>query len=114
GRFRVALFRASSPRPCRCRAYRPTATSGRRRRWHMRSDRAAFGNAGGDDVLGEIARGIGGRAVDLGRVLAGEGAAAGRGVAAIGVDDDFAASEAAVPVGAADYEIAGRIDQEIT
>src|SRR5262249_46631952 len=52
---------------------------------------AAFGNAGGDDVLGEMARGIGRRAVALGRILAGESAAAVGGVAAIGVDDDLAA-----------------------
>ena len=72
--------------------------------------RAAVGEAGGDDVLGEIARGIGGRAVDLGRVLAGEGAAAVRRRAAVGVDDDLAAGEAAVAVGAADEELAGRVD----
>ena len=72
--------------------------------------RAAVGEAGGDDVLGEIARGIGGRAVDLGRVLAREGAAAMRGRAAIGVDDDLAAGEAAIAVGAADDELAGRVD----
>ena len=63
-----------------------------------------------DDVLGEIARGVGGRAVDLGRVLAGEGAAAMRGRAAIGVDDDLAAGQAAIAVRAADDELAGRID----
>ena len=73
-------------------------------------DRAARGEAGGDDVLGEIARDIGGRAVDLGRVLAREGAAAVRGRAAIGVDDDLAAGEAGVAVGAADLEAAGRVD----
>src|SRR4051794_18230783 len=44
--------------------------------------RAAAGKAGGDDVLGEIARGIGGGAVHFGRILAGEGAAAMRGGAA--------------------------------
>ena len=36
-----------------------------------------------------------------------------RGIAAIGVDDDLAAGEAAVAVGAADHEIAGRVDQEV-
>ena len=72
--------------------------------------RAAVGETGGDDVLGEIAGGVGGRAVDLGRVLAGEGAAAMRSRAAIGVDDDLAAGEAGVAVGAADEELAGRID----
>ena len=72
-----------------------------------------FGEAGRDDVLGEIARRISGRAVDLGRVLAGERAAAMRRVAAVGVDDDLAAGEAAIAVRAADDEIAGRIDQEV-
>ena len=73
-------------------------------------DRAAIGEAGGDDVLGEVARGIGGRAVDLGGVLAREGAAAMRGRAAIGVDDDLAAGEAGVAIGPADDELAGRVD----
>ena len=73
-------------------------------------DGAALGEARGDDVLGEVARGIGGRAVDLGRVLAAERAAAVRGRAAIGVDDDLAAGEAGVAVGAADLEAAGRVD----
>ena len=45
----------------------------------------------GDDVLGRIARHIRGAAVDLGRVLAAEGAAAVAGVAAVGIDDDLAA-----------------------
>ncbi len=70
--------------------------------------RAAIGEACSDDVLGEIAGGVGGRAVDLGRVLAGERAAAVRGRAAVSVDDDLTAGEAAVAVGAADEELAGR------
>ena len=73
-------------------------------------ERAAIGEAGGDDVLGEIARRIGGRAVDLGRVLAGEGAAAVRRRAAVSVDDDLAPGQAAVAVRAADDELAGRVD----
>src|SRR5438270_4938065 len=46
--------------------------------------RAAVGETGRDDVLGDVARGIGGRTVDLGRILAGKRAAAVRGCAAIG------------------------------
>jgi hypothetical protein len=76
-------------------------------------DRAALGEPSGDDVLGEIARGIGGGAVDLGRVLAGEGAAAMRRGAAIGVDDDLAAGQPGIAVGTADDEAPGRIDVEV-
>src|SRR5260370_29710031 len=71
--------------------------------------RAALGEAGGDDVLGEIARGIGCGAVDLGRVLAGERTAAMRGRAAIGVDDDLAAGQTGIAVGTADVEFSGGI-----
>src|SRR5262249_25477427 len=73
-------------------------------------DRAAAREPCCDDVLGEIARGISCRAIDLGRVLAGEGAAAMRGRAAISVDDDLSAGEAGVAVGTADKEAAGGID----
>ena len=73
-------------------------------------DRAARGEAGGDDVLGEVAGDIGGRAIDLGRVLAAERAAAVRGRAAIGIDDDLAAGQPGVAVGSADLEAAGRVD----
>ena len=72
--------------------------------------RAAVGEAGRHDVLGEIARRVGGRAVDLGGVLAREGAAAVRSRSAVGVDDDLAAGQPAVAVGAADEELARRID----
>src|SRR6202040_3803617 len=48
--------------------------------------------------------------VDLGGVLAGEGAAAMRRRPAIGIDDDLAAGEAAVAVRPADHELAGGVD----
>src|SRR5256885_11886199 len=57
----------------------------------------AFGRESrGDDVLGDVTRGVSCRAVDLGRVLAGECAAAVRRRAAVGVHDDLAAGEPAV------------------
>ncbi len=66
--------------------------------------------ARGDEVLGDVARHVGGRAIDLRRVLAGEGAAAVTAVAAVGVDDDLAAGQARVAVRSADDELAGRVD----
>ena len=62
-------------------------------------DLAAVGEPGGDHVLGDVAGRIGGRAVDLGGILAREGAAAVAGGAAVGVDDDLAAGEAGVAAG---------------
>src|SRR5262249_28479153 len=56
-------------------------------------DRAAIGNARGNDVLCEIARGIRSRAIDFGRILAGERTAAMWRRTAIGVDDDLAPCE---------------------
>src|SRR4029453_6699415 len=67
-------------------------------------DLAALGQAGRDHVLGHPADGVGGRPVDLGRVLAGEGAAAVAGHAAVGVDDDLAAGGGGGGVGAAQLE----------
>src|SRR5690606_31193296 len=69
------------------------------------------GEARRDDVLGDVARRVGGRAVDLAGVLAGEGTAAVRAGAAVGVDDDLAAGEAAVALRAAHHEATGRVDQ---
>ncbi|KAG0773045.1 hypothetical protein G6F22_015217 [Rhizopus arrhizus] len=69
--------------------------------------------AGGHNVLGHVARGVGGRTVDLGRILARERAAAVRACAAVGVDDDLAAGQAAIALRAADDEAAGRVDQEL-
>ncbi|OMP13799.1 hypothetical protein COLO4_00928, partial [Corchorus olitorius] len=67
--------------------------------------------AGRHHVLGDVAGGVGGRTVDLGRVLAGERAAAVRRGAAVGVDNDLAAGQAAVALRTADDEAAGRVDQ---
>ena len=75
-------------------------------------DLGAVGEPGGDDVLGHVAGRVGGRAVDLGGVLAAERAAAVAGHAAVGVDDDLAPGQAAVAHRAADHEAAGRVDQE--
>ena len=74
---------------------------------------AAVGQAGGDHVLGHIARRVGGRAVDLARVLAAERAAAVARHAAVGVDDDLAAGQAGVADRAADHEPPRRVDQEV-
>ena len=68
------------------------------------------GQAGRDDVLGDVARHVAGRAVDLRRILARERAAAVRRRAAVGVDDDLAAGDAGVAVRTADDEAAGRVD----
>ena len=73
----------------------------------------ALGEAGGDDVLRDVARHVAGRAVDLRRVLARERAAAVAAVAAVGVDDDLAAREAGVALRPADDEAAGRVDEEL-
>ena len=73
-------------------------------------DLAALGQARGDDVLGDVAGHVGGRAVDLRGVLAAERAAAVAAPAAVGVDDDLAAGHARVAVRAADDELAGRVD----
>uniref|UniRef100_J3KZC6 Uncharacterized protein n=1 Tax=Oryza brachyantha TaxID=4533 RepID=J3KZC6_ORYBR len=73
---------------------------------------AAAGEAAGDDALGRLPGDVGAAAVDLGRVLAGEGAAAVGSPAAEGFDDDLAAGEAGVAVGPADDEAAGGVEVE--
>src|SRR5439155_636933 len=76
-------------------------------RWRSVSD---TGETRGDDVLRHVARRVRRRAVDLRRVLAGERAAAVRGRAAVGVDNDLAPGEAGVAHRAADHELARRVD----
>ena len=76
-------------------------------------DLAFLSQASSDNILGHVTAGIGRGTVDLGRVLAGEGAAAVTGHAAVGVDDDLATGQAAVAHRAADHELASRVDVEL-
>ena len=69
--------------------------------------------AGGNHVLRHVARGIRCRAVNLGWVLARERSAAMARVAAVGVDNDFAASQSGVAERAADDEAARGVDEEL-
>ena len=73
-------------------------------------DLGAIRQARRHDVLGDVAAGVGGGAVDFGRVLAGERAAAVPRRAAVGVDDDLAARDAGIGLRPADDEAAGRVD----
>src|SRR5215471_5972489 len=73
-------------------------------------DGAAIGETGSHDVLGEVARGVGGRAVNFGGILTGKGAPAMRSRSAIGIDDDLATGEPAIPIGSADEELTRGID----
>ena len=70
---------------------------------------AGVGQTGRNEVLGDVAGHVRAAAVDLRRVLAGEGTAAVGRVAAVGVDDDLAAGETGVTGRAADDEAAGRV-----
>src|ERR1035437_2682781 len=65
-------------------------------------DLALGRHARGDDVLGDPVSAVGRAAVDLGWILAAEGAAAVAGVAAVAVHDDLAPGQASIPLGAAD------------
>ena len=73
-------------------------------------DGAALRKAGGNDIFCQIARRIGGGTVDLGGILARESAAAMRGCATIGVDNDLAAGQSAVAVRSTHHEGTGGID----
>ncbi len=74
---------------------------------------AATGQTRSDDVLGDVARVVAGRAIDLRRVLAREGAAAVPAHAAVRIDDDLAPGQAGVAHRAADDEASGRVDEEL-
>src|SRR5439155_12420929 len=65
---------------------------------------------GRDHVLGRIARHVASGAIDLGRILSRERAAAMASVSAVGVDDDLAAGQSTISLRAADDEASGRID----
>ena len=75
-------------------------------------DQAATGQARCHDIFGYITSGIGGGTVNLGRVFTGECTAAVRRCATIGVDNDLAASQAAIALRTANYKTAGRVDQK--
>ena len=68
------------------------------------------GNAGCHHVLGDVACGVCGTAIDLAGVFTGEGTASVRSLAAVGIDDDFASGQAGVAVRTSDNEFARRID----
>ena len=70
---------------------------------------AFVGNAGGYQVLCQIACGIGGAAVHFRRIFSGEGTAAVGTASAVGIYDDLAAGKSGVSGGPADDELAGGI-----
>ena len=61
-------------------------------------DRTTVGKTGSNNILGEIARCISGRTINLGRIFARECATTVRSGSAIGVYDDFTASQSGVAV----------------
>src|SRR6266487_4672579 len=73
---------------------------------------AAVCQACGDDVLGDVARRVRRRAVDLRRVLARERPTAVGSGAAVRVHDDLPPGETRVSHRAADDELPGRVDEE--
>ena len=73
-------------------------------------DESALGEAGGNQGLGGPASGVGGGAIDLGIVLAGEGTTTVGAPAAISIDNDLATGQTGVAVGTADDETAGGVD----
>ena len=74
---------------------------------------ATLSEAGGDNIFGYPTPHVGGAAVDLARILAGEGPAAMPAPAAITVDDDLSSGQAGVSFGAANDETPGGVDQEL-
>src|SRR6266576_1933366 len=75
-------------------------------------DLATLGKPGCDEVLRDVTRRVGGRAVDLRRVLARERPAAVWSSAAVRVDDDLPPGEPGVAHRPADHELAGRVAEE--
>ena len=74
---------------------------------------AAISKSGRDDVLRHVPRRVGGRTVDLGRVLAAERAATVPRHAAVGVDDDLAAGQAASACGPPSAKSTGRVHVDL-
>src|SRR5579883_3347686 len=75
-------------------------------------DLDAFGQAGGDHVLRDVAHSVSSGAVYFGRIFAAESAAAVTGHAAVGIDDNLAPGQASIAHGAASHETPGGVDEE--
>src|SRR5207244_2913741 len=73
---------------------------------------APVGQTGRDDVLGDVARRVGGRAVDLRRILARESTAAVPRGTSVRVDDDLPSGQAGVAHRPAEHELSGRVDKD--
>src|SRR5579871_6994117 len=71
---------------------------------------ALGGQAGGDNILGDVTSHVRGRAVHLGRIFAAESPAAMSAAATVGIDDDLPAGQTAVAVWSTFQETAGRVD----
>ena len=67
--------------------------------------------SGSHHVFRHIAGGVGGAAIDLGRVFTAERATAVRASAAVGIDDDLAPGQTAVALRATDHKTACGVDQ---
>ena len=72
----------------------------------------AIGEAGGDNVLGNISTHVGGASVDFGGVFSTEGAAPVTTRPAVGIDDDFTTGETTIALGSPDDEATGRINEK--
>ena len=68
---------------------------------------------GGDHVLGHPSGGVGGGPVNLGGVLAAEGASTVTSHAAVGVDDDLASRQSAVALRTTGHEASRRVDEDV-
>lgn len=75
-------------------------------------DKSTAGEAGSDEGLGDPAADVGGGAVDLGEVLAGEGTTTVGTPATVGVDDNLAASETGITLGTTNNEETRGLDLE--
>jgi hypothetical protein len=67
-------------------------------------DKGTTGETGSDEGLGNPAAEVGGRPINLGEVLAGEGATAMSTPATVGVDDDLTTSQTGVALRTTNYE----------
>merc|ERR1719215_465728 len=76
-------------------------------------DEAPPDEAGGDEGLGDPPRGVGGAPVQLGVVLAGEGAATVGPPAAVCVNNNLTTGQTGVTHGAADNKVAAGVDVEL-